>query len=289
MTISAKVILCSQLKEPNGAPPIWTLQLRYPRMIHAEFMTHRAFSRNASSSRAIPVKKLIEDVRNDPAMPVFWGRNQAGMQADVELTDAEIIVAKKGWRAASEAAIEQAEFLMGIGLHKQLANRVLEPFSHINVILTATEFDNFFLLRDHKDAQPEIRALAKKMREAMTDVYWDDKINYIEPGEWHYPYLRPSEQEHAHQIKVKLSAARCARVSYLAHDGSVPTTGADVELYDRLIEAKPAHASPVEHQAMALSQNFNLPNVGGKPQWACRGNFVGWESHRYQLEQQGKL
>lgn len=277
VTISAKVILCSQL-EAKGAPPIWTLQLRYPRMIHAEFMTHRDFSRNASSSRAIPIAKMIEDVRLDPAMPVFWGRNQKGMQADVELTEAEIVQAKKQWRDASEAAIEQAERLMGLGVHKQLANRVLEPFSHINVIVTATEWDNFFKLRDHRDAQPEIRALAIKMRAAMTDVYWDNKINIIEPGQWHMPYVRPSEQEYSDTIKQKISAARCARVSYMTHDGKPSTVDQDIELFDRLIVQKPAHASPVEHQARAMDP------------WHGRyANFKGWQSFRHQLEMEGKL
>lgn len=280
MTITAKVILCSQI-DAKGAPPIWTLQLRYPRFIHAEFMTHRAFSRNASSSRAIPVRKMFEEISREPAMPVHWGRNQKGMQADVELDDEGIKRARFAWREACEAALIQAEKLEAMGLHKQIVNRVLEPFSHINVIVTATEWDNFFSLRDHKDAQPEIRVLARKMRDAMTDVYFENKINIIEPGDWHLPYIRPNEQEYSHQIKIKLSAARCARVSYLAHDGSVPTTGADIELYDRLIEAKPAHASPIEHQAMAHTSFGAL--------YPTFANFKGWQSHRHQLEMRGEL
>lgn len=287
MTISAKVILASQLHE-RGSPIIWTLQLRYPRMVHAEFMTHRAFSRNASSSRAIPVKKLIEDIRLDPAMPVFWGRNQSGMQADVELGEADIVKAKKQWRDAADAAIEQAERLMELGVHKQLANRVLEPFSHINVIVTATEWDNFFLLRDHRDAQPEIRALAKKMREVMTDYAWDNKFNYVEPGQWHLPYVRPTEMIYSDQVKQKISAARCARVSYMTHDGKPSTVDADVELYDRLIVSKPAHASPVEHQAMAMA-GVPTPVVGRLYDYQDFANFKGWQSLRYQLEQQGSL
>lgn len=288
MTISAKVILASQLHE-RGSPIIWTLQLRYPRMIHAEFMTHRAFSRNASSSRAIPVKKLIEDIRLDPAMPVFWGRNQSGMQADVELTEAEIIVARKQWREAAESAIEHAERLMATGLHKQLANRVLEPFSHINVIVTATEWDNFFKLRDHRDAQPEIRALAQKMRLVMTDYAWDNKFQYVEPGDWHLPYVRATEQEFSHEIKKKISAARCARVSYMTHDGKPSTVDADVELYDRLIVAKPAHASPVEHQAEARSIVTPPADLIIDPYYEKFGNLVGWRSLRTQLEHEGKL
>lgn len=277
MTISAKVILCSQI-DAKGAPPIWTLQLRYPRFVHSEFMTHRAFSRNASSSRAIPVKKLIEDIRLDPAMPVHWGANQKGMQADVELSEDDIIKCRKEWRRAAESACDHAEELMRLGLHKQVANRVLEPFSHINVIVTATEWDNFFTLRDHNDAQPEIRALARKMRAVMTDAYWDNKINMIEPGQWHLPYVRPAEQVLADTIKQKISAARCARVSYMTHDGKPSTVEEDVALYDRLIVQKPAHASPVEHQARAMD-----------PWHGTYANFKGWQSFRHQLEMAGEL
>jgi len=282
MTISAKVILCSQLKEPNGAPPIWTLQLRYPRLIHAEFMTHRVFSRNASSSRAIPVKKMIEDIRMDPAMLVHWGRNQSGMQADVELTPEEIKQAKLEWRASMEDAIGHVEKLVALGLHKQAANRLLEPYAHISVIVTATEWDNFFQLRDHKEAQPEIRALAVKMREAMTDTYWYDRINFLEPGQWHLPYVRASEMEYGDVIKQKISAARCARVSYMTHEGKPSTVDEDVALYDRLIVMKPAHASPIEHQAMAHGVNA----LGKYGRYA---NFVGWQSLRNQMEQRGEL
>lgn len=285
MTISANVVLCSQLSE-NGSTPIWTLQLRYPRFIHAEFLTHRAFSRNASSSRAIPVKKLIEDIRTDPAMPSYWGRNQKGMQATVELSDDEIKQAKLAWRAASEKAIESAESLMALGVHKQTANRVLEPFSHINVVMTATDFDNWFALRDHPDAQPEIRILAQKMRQAMTDVYWDDKMNYVEPGEWHIPYIRPAEQILSHQSKIAISVARCARVSYMTFDGMPSTVAEDIALYEKLIVAKPAHASPCEHQASA---HLTADRPDGT-KWSPRSaNFTGWRSLRTELEASGEL
>lgn len=284
VTISAKVILCSQV-DWQGYPPIWTLQLRYPRFIHAEFMTHRAFSRNASSSRAVPIKKLAEEARNEPAMPVYWGRNQKGMQADVELNDKEIAAARFKWREAAGVAADLALSLETLGLHKQIANRVLEPFSHISVIVTATEFDNFFQLRDHRDAQPEIRALARKMRDAMTDVYFEDKINKLEPGQWHLPYVRPTEMEYSDQIKQKISAARCARISYMTHEGKPSTVEQDIALYDQLIVQKPAHASPIEHQAMAMSAT----NAGIAFIHKNYANFKGWQSLRYQMEARGEL
>jgi thymidylate synthase ThyX len=225
---------------------------------------------------------MIEDIRLDPAMLVHWGRNQPGMQADVELSPEEMKLAKLEWRASMESVIGHVEKLIALGLHKQAANRLLEPYSHINVIVTATEWDNFFQLRDHREAQPEIRALAVKMREAMTDVYWDEKINLLEPGQWHLPYVRASEYEYSDVIKQKISAARCARVSYMTHEGKPSTVDEDVALYDKLIVMKPAHASPIEHQAMA----HGLNSLGKYGRYA---NFVGWQSLRNQMEQRGEL
>jgi thymidylate synthase ThyX len=168
-----------------------TLQLRYPRFIHAEAKTHRvikqgseecesialtqnhalmddpALSRNASSSRAIPVAKMLEQVRNAPAMPIHWGKNQPGMQAHEELGWAERDYVKAKWFEAAGKAADIAEEMMNEGAHKQVVNRILEPFQFISVIVTASEWANFFILRDHPDAQPEIRFLAQLMKQAM--------------------------------------------------------------------------------------------------------------------------
>lgn len=163
--ITAKVIEHSSSQD--GVDLI-TLQLRYPRFIHSEFMTHRVFSRNASSSRAIPVAKMLAQVRNDPAMPIHWGANQAGMQAHAELQGIGRSRAAARWKLAAEAAANHAEVLNELGLHKQVANRILEPFQLISVIVTATEWANFFELRNHPDAQPEIRQLAVVMLEAIS-------------------------------------------------------------------------------------------------------------------------
>ena len=155
MTITAKIIADSI--SPAGAR-LTTLQLRYPRFIHAEFMTHRMFSRNASSSRAIPVERLIQDVLDDPAMPVFWGKNQPGMQAREDhhaLVGGEgvsgydhfddSITREAAWLISRGIAIQHAREFAKAGYHKQIVNRLLEPFSHINVVVTATEWENFFV------------------------------------------------------------------------------------------------------------------------------------------------
>lgn len=141
MTISAIVI--ADTISPAGKR-ITTLQLRYPRMVHSEFMTHRVFSRNASSSRAIPVERLIEDVLRDTAMPIHWGKNQPGMQARKKhdapvLLDGTFVSNENAWLAARDQAIEAARAFTKAGYHKQIVNRLLEPFAHINVVVTATE------------------------------------------------------------------------------------------------------------------------------------------------------
>lgn len=289
MTITAKVICDSQ---PKTGTRITTLELEYPRFIHSEFMTHRMFSRNASSSRAIPVAKMIQAVIDNPAMPIHWGKNQSGMQAREQLEDRYQLQAQLLWLAARDSAVEHAKTMMALGAHKQIVNRILEPFTHIRVIVTATNFANFFALRDHEDAQPEIRELAVAMKKAIEE----STPKLVGIGEWHLPYLDAEDftniYEHLkensitrhdpaqHQIRMMacaVSAARCARVSYLTHDGERPTLEKDLELYRHLVNANPPHMSPCEHQA--------TPDIHD----ACEGwhrlglqaNFTGWVQFRH--------
>lgn len=265
---------------------ITTFSLRYPRMVHAELMTHRLFSRNASSTRAIPTAKMIEWIEKDPAMPVYWGKNQKGMQATEELTEAQRGDAEACWLDARDRAVLYAKTLMDIGVHKQIASRILEPWAHINVVVTATTFDNFFALRCHKAAMPEIQALAVKMARLYRD---NDPISFL-PGWWHLPfvtdaelsalcelrrqarYLRDDECERfmAEETRLlKLSVARCARVSYKTFDGNEPDPDKDVALHDSLLAN--GHWSPFEHQAQAACDGNRS------------GNFVGWTQYRQML------
>lgn len=286
MTITA-IIVADSISEEGKR--ITTLQLRYPKFIHGEFMTHRVFSRNAASSRAIPIERVIKDVLDDPAMPVHWGKNQKGMQADEELTPEQIADLEQEWLAARDDAVFHADRLMKRGLHKQIANRVLEPFFHINTLVTSTEWDNFFELRCHKDAQPEMRVLAEEIRTAMTN----STPCLLSKDDWHLPYVTDDElHECAHygidlMDMVKLSVARCARVSYLTQDGRTPTTEEDLALYHRLVVAEPLHASPAEHQA--TPDAYNLASDLVYPTWRAvehHRNFVGWKQYRSMLEEQ---
>ena len=162
MPINVKMVAHSV--DPDGRE-ICSLQLQYPRFIHSEFMTHRAFSRSASSSRAIPITKLIQDAIDNHAYPVHFGAHQKGMQAEKEVANTK--EAMRLWLLARDDAVRNARIMNDMGLHKQVVNRILEPFTHINVIVTSTQWDNFFELRAHKDAQPEIQSLAVEMKRVM--------------------------------------------------------------------------------------------------------------------------
>lgn len=294
MTISARVIADSI--SPQGIR-LTTSQLRYPKFIHGEFMTHRVFSRNASSSRAIPVERLIRDVIDDPVYPSFWGKNMPGMQANEE-QDAPVTLEgykftrDTAWASAIDEAINIAREFSDAGYHKQIVNRLLEPFCHINVVVTATEWSNFFALRRHKDAQPEMRLLADAIYDAMAA----SSPRLLGPDWWHVPYIdmdaagpqymHDNYRANFYQHAIKLSVARCARVSYLTQDGREPNIDEDLALYDRLVGAVPLHASPCEHQATPDEQQ-PAPGFLDRPDEWCRpelhGNFKGWIQYRKTL------
>lgn len=289
MTMYAKMI-CDSIA--NGVR-LSTMELYYPLMIHAQLMTHRMFSRNAQSNRAMPVAKMLNQVENNPAMPSHWGKNQAGMQADEEVLDIED--AKDDWRCASRQAMYWTKQLEDKDLHKQVANRLTMPFQYIKVIVTATEWDNFFKLRLN-DADPTHRELAGKMKQAMDE----SEPTILLPGEWHLPYIQPSEftmsmflkKEHLIETISKCSAARCARVSYNNHDNTEPNISKDIDLANRLL--KDGHMSPFEHVAtpMAQADVFSDAVVEhwdkgvthmDRDENLWSGNFRGWVQYRQLL------
>lgn len=273
MGISAEVI-CDSISEAGKR--LTTFQITCHRFILAEINTHRVLSRNYRSSRAVPAVKLIEEVRTNPAMPVFWGKNQPGMQAAEELTGEELDATKGMWMRAAERAAYWAENMsVNMHLHKQTANRVLEPFLWVHGVISATEWDNFFGLRLHKDAQPEFRALA----EAMWRAWNESTPQALALGQWHLPYITHYAPfvGNDHDV-IKQSVARCARVSYKPFDADRPSTLAeDLALYDKLLGAQPIHASPAEHQA--TPDQFSK-EYGDWDEPQSHGNFVGWKQFR---------
>jgi thymidylate synthase ThyX len=311
-TISAKIIKDSI---SNGNPRLTTMLLTYPRCIHGEFMTHRVFSRNASSSRAIPVSKQIAMIESNPFIPKYWGKNQKGMQADeecnelVEITEFQeydnvynddvdedeyldirkkvilSVSSKVAWLNAMESALKAARAFDKASYHKQIVNRLLEPFAHITVVVTATEWDNFFELRLHKDAEPHMQELAKVMKFAMDS----STPELLTKRHYHLPFITQEDWQAAsfkligefnndfravQNILVKASVARCARTSYLNHDGSSPDLDKDIALHDMLVSSRPKHLSPAEHQAKPAT----------KDKKAFYKNLRGWEPYRGVVE-----
>jgi thymidylate synthase ThyX len=242
-----------------------TFVLTYPRFIHAELMTHRVFSRNSASSRAIPVKKMIEMVKTNPVIPEYWGKNQKGMQAKEELTGWKKKAAEFLWLRGRDVAVMIVKGLLKLDLHKQIANRLLEPWMHITVLVSSTEFDNWFKLRDHQDAQPEMQTLAKAMRVAQRDSI----PKRLAAGEWHLPFA----DQFLDDVKdigdlLRISTARAARLSYLTFEGNIDYEK-DYALHDQLLES--GHWSPFEHSAKAMDSH----------EWS--GNFRGFFQYRKQF------
>lgn len=300
--IVAKIVADSINKQGNR---ITTFELEYHRFIHSELMTHRLFSRNAMSSRAVPVKKMIEQVRNNPATPIHWGKNQAGMQALAECSDKEWH--KQEWFNAANSAADSAEVMSNpenpmfghTVAHKQIVNRILEPFQMMKTVLTATEFDNFFWLRCDSDAQPEIQELANCMFEAMKQ----SEPEYLEECQWHTPYVDHWEgvgeysDDFGYMIyadgkpmmlsekeALAISASCCAQVSYRVLDNTYEKA---MDIYNKLASGRKVHASPFEHQATPMGTSpSHEEGVTHRDSVGCywSGNFKGWIQHRQTLD-----
>jgi thymidylate synthase ThyX len=267
-----------------------TFELEYPRFIHAEFMTHRQFSRNCASSRAIPLSKMHEQIETNMATPVYWGVNEPGMQASRELEGLDLGAVRELWHEAGLDSVRWSQSLGHYKVHKQIANRVTEPFQMMKTVVTATEWDNWFWLRNHKDAQPEIAKLAKCM-------IWQQSASRpiaLRPGEWHVPYVKRTVLNgqlyywdsnelplDAHSAKI-ISASCCAQVSYRTTDDTLDKAKL---IFDKLINSEPCHASPVEHQATPMTslraQNWPDGLTHKQRDGTCwSGNFRGWIQHR---------
>ena len=305
--ITAKVIqdsVCSRT-----ATRITTFELEYPRFIHSEFMTHRMLSRNAASSRAIPISKLVKLVEDRPARPIQWGKNVKGMQAKEQLDWPELLQATTLWDNIAKITCGAARKFDSLKLHKQISNRILEPYQMIKVVCTATTYDNFFHLRKHPDAQPEIRELAT----VMWDAYSKSSPLGIGPGEWHVPYILREDNEQGlsyyiweeqdnlekqivktyltSEQAIMISASCCAQVSYRILNTHIAKAR---DIFERLVESKPVHASPLEHQATPMT---NLTNsCSSCESWEkgvthsdrqgrmWSGNFLYWIQHRQLIE-----
>lgn len=301
----AKLIAFSRAAA-SSAPPLMTFSCEYWKAIHGEVMTHRVFSRNAGSSRAIKVEKLLAQA-SDLALrtgPVKWNFEQKGMQGTGELDPTQTKEAEVIWNAAADAAISHAKKLAALGVHKSIVNRLLEPFTSINTLITTCDIDNFLGLRLDKDADPTINWLAQEIYKQLNERVEET----LTPGEWHLPYIDAEDWEDADahyraapdeermlladappqklglNIVRRVSVARCARVSYQAFEtGKRSTIVADLKLYDRLLGAQPLHASPAEHQA---TPDETFQSDGDTTEWlhaSEHGNLRGWRQWRKML------
>lgn len=291
--ISAKILADSVSEQGHR---MTTMEIEYPRFILAELNTHRMLSKNSASSRAIPAKTMREHLRNQPASPVHWGKNQPGMQASEELVTNNLADAKFVWKRALEDALHWHSVLSDrLGLHKQVANRITEPWMTMKTVISGTEWRNFWWLRAHPDAQPEIHELAVQMQTA----YDSSTPQLLYPGEWHVPYVNTARSSDgslvyhdansqaitAEQARI-ISASCCAQVSYRKNDDTLEKAQ---KIFDQLINSQPCHASPVEHQATPMTTHNDesdpeywepgITHVSANGDlWS--GNLRGWIQHR---------
>ena len=285
MGYETKIILDSIA--PSGGR-LTTFQFTLPRIVLAEFNTHRMFSRNSASSRAIPVEKQVKRVMEDPFVPFYWGKNQKGMQAEQEVTPEDAERAKVEWLLQRDYCVDTAKALLAIGIHKQLTNRLLEPWMWHTIVCSATEYENYFGLRDNPQAAPEIRDSAH----AAQELYKKSEPTPLTSGQFHLPYVTGFDYEtliQSYGVKqlCEISIGRCAAVSYLNQENNRDPDGDMDRAVKRLLPS--GHMSPFEHVAEALSQS-RWRDIAGEQahQWienrVPMGNFWGWLQFRKTLK-----
>lgn len=260
---------------PQGSR-LLTVEATFPRFILAEVNTHRVFSRNSASSRAIPPEQIIKKVIENPFIPETFNKRVKGMGVGDELGAQETSTAKAMWLAGRDEAVNVARALLELDVDKSRINRLLEPFMWHTAIISSTKWDNFFALRDHPAAQPEFQILAQLMRERMRE----SSPVELKPGQWHTPLVTAEEARVGTPAWLAyVSAGRCARVSFDKQGEYEPPQ----DSYDRAkrLEAN-GHLSPFEHvarpgthtdTATQLISNFN----GG---WVQLRKLIPHEANR---------
>lgn len=305
--ITAKVV-CDSISEQGHR--ITTFELEYNRYIHGELLTNRMFSRNCSSSRAIPIKKMIEYTQNNMAMPLYYGSAKSGMQAGEELESTWL--PKLLWKSGFYVSKNIVKAMDKLKLHKQIPNRLLEPWQMIKVVVTATDFDNFFNLRIEGAAQPEIAMLAHKMYQARED----SKPKLLKEGQYHLPYVDSIdyvegdggygeyENDQWYHLNgngisleeaIRISAASCAAQSYRTESMTLEKAN---KIFDMLVKDKTLHASPFENIATPIhyTNKGMMINEKNPVTWQKgithidrkgdlhSGNFKGWIQYRHLLD-----
>lgn len=228
-----------------------TLEVTFPRLYLDEFNTHRRFSRNSESLRAIPPEIQIQRVMESPYIPEFRERVK-GMGGGAPLKGMARTRVTSEWLAARDDAVSHARNLLNVA--KDDANRVLTPFVWHTAIVSSTEWDNFLNLRCHEAAALPMQRIGKLMQEAM----WASEPARLEYGDWHLPLVADMELDLANLRNIdgaKVSAGRCARSSYSNHL-KPETPNESIVRWDGLAEA--AHWSPSEHPALCVPTDADL-------------------------------
>jgi hypothetical protein len=267
-----------------------TFEWVFNRWILAEINTHRSISKNLQSSRAVPLKKAIEMVKNSPAYPTHWGKNQAGMQAKEELAGDNLGDSKTLWDSHREVTISVLETLDTLGAHKQWAARILEPHVMTKGVFSGTDWSNLMYLRDDEEAQPEFQELARCVR-----LCFEQSVpTLLYPDEWHVPYVKSyrnsdetvmyfdsDDVEIDVETAKKISGSCCAQVSYRRLNDSREKA---LEIYDKLFSGRKPHMSPVEHQATPIFREWENGVTHIDRNGNLRsGNLNGWIQYRQTL------
>lgn len=268
ITTSAKIVADSI---SGDGVRLTTMEVTFHRFVLSEFNTHRVLSRNSASSRAIPVEKQLERLAESPAFPISWPCEQPGMQGGTELEGDDLAEAQTLFEQVHAFTLKAVSDYVSAHpdkahrVHKSVTNRLLEPFMWHTVVVSSTEWENFFGLRCSPQAQPEIRVVAEMMR----DIYDNSTPKPVALGEWHLPYIADEERSSIDIQRLRhMSVARCTRVSSL-HAGDIKDYEVDLRLFNVLTSATPPHASPLEHIA--------TPDRGDD----VPGNFDGWLQLRH--------
>ncbi len=262
--IEVKLISYSESSETGKR--LATFSLKIPKFIWGHVISHRVLSRNSASSRAIPAKRIRKSVLADPFVPVYFGKNKPGMQSGKPLRGTSLWLAQKIWLWSRYIPVFFHYLGEAVGIHKEVVNRIIEPWLMVDIVVTATEWSNFLSLRANGDAQPEIRYVAEQI-----DFLMKEQVpKRLSAGDWHMPFVLDGERDIDLEIKKKVSAARCARVSYSLFDGTASDIASDLKLCEKLSSS--GHWSPFEHVAQAMRTRERA------------GNFVGWKQYRKEFE-----
>lgn len=248
---------------PHTGRRITSAVVRLPRIVLAELNTHAALAKNSASSRAIPTATFRQRVLANPYIPWRWPINGKGMvPKEYAAPDSwRSRFATFAWKGGLVVASLAHRLLERIGVHKEIANRLLEPWMWTEVLVTATDWDGFFAQRCHPAAADGVRAAATVLR-ALLETHQPTETTL------HLPYVQKHEDGDMRTLFMA-SARRCRRVSYM-RQGVVVSLEEDAAAGAEGLLENPPHLSPYEHAAMALPTNDRHAKFSG-----------GWKSGRH--------